>query len=202
MDYDYGYRILAEMLYEALTEDAFYRTLENSVAEGSAREAMIRYMDYSMVEAERHGALLISRDRESGAALWSHPLPKKVDKKKSRAKRAFIGTYMGSPSLECYEAMVSAMAEKSLPQIDPEAWYLSIVGVHPRSQGKGLGVDLIEPVLKQTDRLGKPTFLETFTSRTIPFYERLGYRSVDRIREPTSGADYWLMAREPRVRES
>ena len=76
MDYEFIYRYLAETLYQALTEDAFYITLEKSVAEGSAREAMIRYMDYSMVEAAQYGKLLISSDRKSGAAIWSRPLPR------------------------------------------------------------------------------------------------------------------------------
>ena len=58
MEYSFSYRIVAEALYAALTEDAFYITLEQSVTHGSARKAMIRYMDYSMVEAERHGALV------------------------------------------------------------------------------------------------------------------------------------------------
>lgn len=198
MDYNYSYRLPAEALYLALTEDAFYLTLEKSVTDGSAREAMLRYMDYSMIEAAQYGKLLITSDNESGAAIWSHPLPKDIDEQKCREKREFIGRYMGSSSLNCYEAMVAAMADKSVPQINAEAWYLSIIGIHPRSQGQGLGVDLMDPVLQQTDRLKKPTFLETFTPRTIPFYERLGYQSLDRIHEPTSKADYWLMAREAR----
>jgi GNAT superfamily N-acetyltransferase len=197
MDYEFIYRYLAETLYQALTEDAFYITLEKSVAEGSAREAMIRYMDYSMVEAAQYGKLLISSDRKSGAAIWSRPLPEENEIKKNRRKREFLRLQMGNASLECYDAMVSAMADTSLPQVDPQSWYLSIIGIHPRHQSKGLGIGLIEPVLQQTDRMQHPTFLETFTPRSIPFYERLGYEVADRIHEPTSKADYWLMVREP-----
>ena len=199
MDYQFSYRFLAETLYQALTEDAFYITMEKSVVEGSGREAMIRYMDYSMVEAARYGKLLISNDRKSGAAIWSQPLTEESEVQKNRNKREFISRHMGSTSLECYDAMVASMAEKSLPHVDPQAWYLSIIGIHPRHQSKGLGIGLIEPVLLQTDRQQRPTFLETFTPRSIPFYKRLGYQAVDRIHEPTSRADYWLMIREPRV---
>jgi hypothetical protein len=52
MDCSFSLRVAAKALYEALTEDAFYITMEQSVTHGSAREAMIRYMDWSMVEAE------------------------------------------------------------------------------------------------------------------------------------------------------
>ena len=202
MDYEFSYRSLAETLYQALTEDAFYITMEKSVVEGSAREAMIRYMDYSMIEAKQFGKLLISSDRKSGAAIWSQPLSEENETKKNKRKREFLSDHMGTATLECYDAMVRSMAEKSLPQIDSQAWYLSIIGIHPRHQSKGLGLGLIEPVLQQTDRLQRQTFLETFTPRSIPFYERLGYHTVDRIHEPISRADYWLMVRAPRNPES
>lgn len=200
MEYEFSYRILAETLYEALTEDAFYITMEKSVVNGSAREAMIRYMDYSMIEAERYGALLISADQQSGAAIWSRPQERQIEEEKQQNKRDFIKHHMGRSSLESYDAMVAFMAEQSAPQIGAQAWYLSIVGIHPRSQGKGFGVNLVEEILQKTDRLHRPTYLETFSPRNISFYQRLGYRSIDRIHEPTSGADYWLMARESNER--
>lgn len=200
MEYEFSHRILAEALYEALTEDAFYITLEKSVTEGSAREAMLRYLDYSMVEAHRYGVLLISADHKSGAALWSRPLKRELEREKQRRKRDFIIYHMGQSCLESYQAMVAFMTGKSAPQIDADAWYLSIVGIHPRSQGRGHGVDLVEEVLQKTDRMNRPTYLETFSPRNISFYERLGYRSIDRIHEPTSRADYWIMSRESKDR--
>lgn len=160
MEYDFSNRILAEALYQALTEDAFYITMEKSVTGGSAREAMIRYQDYSMVEAQRYGVLLISADHKSGAAIWSRPLERELEREKQRSKRDFILHHMGQPSLNCYEAMVAFMAAKSAPQIDADAWYLSIVGIHPRSQGRVYGVDLVEEVLQKTDRINKPTYLK------------------------------------------
>ena len=84
MKYQFSYRLPAEALYMALTEDAFYITMEQSVADGSAREAMIRYMDFSMVEAERYGVLLIAADQQSGAAVWSRPLTDEEEEQKSK----------------------------------------------------------------------------------------------------------------------
>lgn len=200
MEYEFSHRILAEALYAALTEDAFYITMEKSVTKGSAREAMLRYLDYSMVEANRHGVLLISADRKSGAAIWSRPLEREQEREKQKSKRDFIIRHMGQSSLESYEAMVAFMAGKSAPHIDADAWYLSIVGIHPGSQGRGHGVDLVKEVLQKTDSMNRPTYLETFSPRNISFYERLGYRSIDRIHEPTSRADYWIMSRESKDR--
>ena len=200
MDYTFSYHSLAEALYEALTEDAFYITMEQSVTRGSAREAMVRYMDYSMIEAKRYGELLITDDGASGASIWSRPLERETEEEKQHNKREFIRLQMGLSSLQSYDAMVAFMAEKSARQIDTDAWYLSIVGIHPRHQGKGYGVDLVGGILQQTDRLQRSTYLETFSPRNISFYERLGYFSIDRIHEPTSRADYWIMSRESQDR--
>ena len=55
-DYRFAYRDYAEALYDALAEDAFYRTMEQSVSDGDQRrEALLRYLDYSMREAKEYG---------------------------------------------------------------------------------------------------------------------------------------------------
>ena len=79
---------------------------------------------------------------------------------------------------------------------DSSAWYLSIVGIFPAFQNQGLGNSLIGAILEQADRTGVATFLETFTPRNEPFYQRLGYRVSGRFFEPTIAANYALMVRE------
>ena len=88
------------------------------------------------------------------------------------------------------------MSEKAIPLIDERSWYLSIIGILPEFQGQGLGVGLVKHILERTDRLGIPTYLETFTSRNITFYKRLGYDAVKCFHEPTVDAEYWLMIRD------
>ena len=87
------------------------------------------------------------------------------------------------------------MAQKTSSTIPKDAWYLSIIGVLPQFQGKGLGAELIDSVLKDTDLQGIPTYLETFTPRTISFYKKLGYKPVKSVREPTTNAEYWILVR-------
>ena len=88
------------------------------------------------------------------------------------------------------------MLEKSAAIVDDRYWYLSIIGILPEFQNRGLGAALIEPVLEKTDALGVPTYLETFSTRNQGFYRRLGYRAAARFFEPTIGADYTLMTRD------
>ena len=195
--YQYTYQQLSIALYEALQGDAFYSPLEQSIADKSfAREAMLRYMDYSMVEGIRYGEVFMPENCLHGVSIWSMPIDQSREAKKTREKKSFIASHMSKNSLETYNAIVGSMSENATTLVDKEAWYLSIVGILPEFQGKGLGMELVNRVLKKTDSLQIQTFLETFTPRNMNFYERLGFRVLDSFYEPNTGSDYWLMARD------
>ena len=198
MNFNLKYRQYAKALHSALTEDAFYITMEASVGNGEpAREAMLRYLEFSMLEAEKSGELCIPPDHEYGVSIWSKPISHDMEVKKQQEKKLFLLGEMGSKSLETYNAIIDFMSAKAEPLIGDDFWYLSIIGILPKFQGQGLGPGLITNVLEKTDSLNVSTFLETFTPRNIPFYERLGYREVQSFDEPTTKATYWLMIREP-----
>ena len=198
MNFTFKYRQYAKALHSALTEDAFYITMEATVGNGeSAKEAMLRYLEFSMLEAEKSGELYIPDDHEYGVSIWSKPINHDLEVKKQQEKKEFLLSEMGNKSLETYNAIVDFMSIKAEPFIGDDFWYLSIIGILPEFQGQGLGPKLITNVLEKTDSLNVPTYLETFTPRNMTFYERLGYRSVQSFDEPTTKATYWLMIREP-----
>jgi GNAT superfamily N-acetyltransferase len=196
-DYNFAYREYAQALYDALVEDAFYITMEQQLGEeGEAREAMLRYLDYSMVEARDYGMLYFPETHRHGVAVWSQPLAPEREAQKKRAKLDFLRHHIGTESAARYERIADFMSNQSDAIVDSSAWYLSIVGILPAWQNRGLGQSLITPTLEQADQAGVPSFLETFTARNEPFYQRLGYRVAGSFFEPTIGAHYSLMLRE------
>jgi ribosomal protein S18 acetylase RimI-like enzyme len=58
---------------------------------------------------------------------------------------------------------------------DPH-WYLPWLGVDSARQHAGLGSALLEQCLVRVDADGSPAFLETPNPRTVPFYQRHGFR--------------------------
>ena len=78
MTYPFMNKAIANALYEALTQDPFYITLEQKAAGDPARakKAMLKYLDYSMQEARTHGELCLAKDLVHGASLWSKPVSK------------------------------------------------------------------------------------------------------------------------------
>jgi ribosomal protein S18 acetylase RimI-like enzyme len=188
-------------LYHALVDDAFYIAMEASVDQNLAtpKEGMVRYMAYSMQEAAQYGELVLSETGRHGASIWSKPLDQNTRAEQSALKKQFIKEYMGANSLDTYQSIVDFMSAAAEDVVKDTFWYLSIVGVHPDLQGRGLGGPLIRPVLERTDALGVPTFLETFTRQNMSFYERLGYKAAASFEEPLTRTEYWIMVREPGV---
>lgn len=199
MAYRFTYRPLAQALYDALIEDAFYIALEASV-QGRAsrrREAMLRYYDFSMREAEGYGELHFSEEPPTGASIWSRPVDTKQARRIAAEKEDFLREQMGQASLDTYRQIVTGMAQRSKAVVPPGSWYLSIVGVAPRYQGQGLGRRLIRPMLDRLDRNGCACYLETFTPRNMSFYRRMGFHEAGRFEAPGTHARYGLMIREP-----
>lgn len=63
----------------------------------------------------------------------------------------------------------------------PRHAYLWIVGTNPKQQGKGLGSRVVGEMLKQLDERNMPAYLETTSEKNIPFYQRLGFKTVRRL---------------------
>jgi len=198
--YTLKYQEFSEALYQALQPDPFYiRLLQSIPGDNEKREALISYLDYSMYEAEKYGLLFIPGQHRYGASVWSKPLGVQAESEKGHEKKTFLKSNLGDGVLDAYVQMVDFMSAKLEGLIAPESWYLSIVGIKPEFQGKGLGAGLVKEALQQTDKLSLSTYLETFTPKNIPFYNRLGYETVASFLEPLTNAIYWVLVRKPRL---
>ena len=190
------YTKYAEALYCALRDDAYYITMEKTVENSvTSKEIMLRYLEYSMIEAKKYGILHIPKEHEYGVSVWAKPLSLNMQSQKHSEKKDFLLKYMGEKSLKTYQSIISFMEAKAQPLIKEDFWYLSIVGVLPDFQGQGLGQKLVENVLHKSDKNNISTYLETFNAKNIPFYERLGYKTVGTFFEPTTKSEYRIMVR-------
>ena len=77
------------------------------------------------------------------------------------------------------------MEEMEETVIEDLYWYLSILAVGKAYQGQGYGRQLLTPILAKLDKLGVPSFLETFTEGNLIFYGKLGYEVALEYVEPT-----------------
>jgi len=198
MTYPFMNKEIARALYAALTEDPFYIILENHASPdaGIARQAMLKYMDYSMKEALAHGKLCLANNQNHGASLWLKPMDTHLAKTIAKEKKRFLKDHLGQKSLDTYCQIVGLMSDNAKGVVSDTAWYLSILGVLPDLQGRGLGKELVLPVLQRLDERGISTYLETFTPKNFGFYKHLGFYAAKTVHEPVTGAAYTIMVRD------
>lgn len=187
-------------LVESLIEEPFYAsiTADFSTNELRRREALKHYFDYSMQEGARIGRCIFTAEQGLGVATWLLPVAPAIQAKERAAKAEYLARVLGNTGNENYHRIIKFMAPLAQKVVPDDAWYLSIVGVAPSAQGRGVGMRLLEPTIAEADQAVVPCYLETFTPRNQKFYERLGFRSVASHFEPTTRAKYVVMLRDAR----
>ena len=79
--------------------------------------------------------------------------------------------------------------------MDRPHWYLPFLAVTPDRQGQGSGTLLMRHTLDRASAAGAPCYLDSADERNLPFYERLGFRTVEAGTEPGSQLRTWALRR-------
>jgi GNAT superfamily N-acetyltransferase len=183
----------------ALEDDPFYRSICAPYYSDTLRRRAVlaEYFDYSIQEGRELGRCVHLADEAHGVAVWLLPQSPEVESQAAERKRTFLKAALTTEGCANYYRIIEFMSTKSATLVDDAAWYLSIVAVAPAAQGQGLGRKLLEPTIAKADRAGVTCYLETFSQRNLPFYQRLGFAAAARFTEPTTGAEYTVMVRRP-----
>lgn len=134
---------------------------------------------------------------DRGATMWSH----------SSANRelalmptlGLVGAMMGRGG---YGAARRALAASdAMAREHPKAphMYLFAIGTRKASRGKGLGKQLMAPVLEAADREGLPCYLENSNPANTGFYKSRGFEHVKFFEPGPGGPPLEAMWREPRT---
>jgi len=140
-------------------------------------------------------ATILTTAEHSGAAVWLAPFPRRPGRvAEVRYALRILATLRG-------RAHLGLRLVSQIEAVHPRTghWYLSLLGVEPSAQGRGLGSRLMRPVLDRCDRDGIAAYLESSKEENIPFYRRHGFAIVGEIRV-AGGPTLWPMLRPPRPR--
>jgi GNAT superfamily N-acetyltransferase len=76
----------------------------------------------------------------------------------------------------------AAMELRHAREVREPHYYVRDIGVHPNTQGRGLGSALLAPTLARCDREGLPAYIEASSERSAALYERLGFQHTRELR--------------------
>lgn|SRR5579859_2793052 len=135
-------------------------------------------------------------ERLVGIAVWAPPhgaSPSFAMRWRARLDHFVVRLFFPYRAAKLYRGFA---ATASLHPHEPH-WYLFFVGVDPDYQGKGVGQQLLAPVLQTADRDRALCYLETPFPATHEFYRRLGFE-LRPATHPFEGAPpLWSMIRRP-----
>jgi ribosomal protein S18 acetylase RimI-like enzyme len=126
----------------------------------------------------------------SGVALWLSPCAAPDEESLAKVIEDTVADGRKGAMFSMFEQMDAVHPRDA-------HWHLSLIGVDPAHQGKGIGSALLSRVLNMFDSQKLSAYLEATSPRNVALYERHGFEVVGRIRAGDS-PEIFPMLRKPR----
>ncbi len=183
---------LADTLAHAFRDDPMMAWLYRDDA--TRHERITEFMGLTLDVGLSRGHTYHVGDKH-GVAVWCPPDVKLFDDVSGPRFAQVLNEQLGERAPEVLQALLGILAHH--PEDQPY-FYLSTLGVHIEHQGRGLGADLMAPMLRTCDEQGWLTYLESSNIRNVPFYERHGFRVIEEVKVSEDGPIIRPMRRECR----
>ncbi len=183
----------AAMLNRAFADDAFFAFVEPDPA---TRLRSVRWYLEATTRACIHlGGAYATIGDPIGVALWvpaNGAIAPDVELAAGLDQRAAVLGPAADARLRDLGQHFGDLHRRDAP--DPHR-YLTILGVDPEHQGRGIGGAVLAPGLAEADRTGVACYTETTRARNVPFYERHGFVVIESGQ--IADVPFWTFLRKP-----
>jgi GNAT superfamily N-acetyltransferase len=193
-----GIPAVGAMLGRAFFDDPLWRWVVPDDAQ--RRAALGPFMAAGVRYGVAHGRVDATSEH-AGGAVWLRPGDSDFDPERGLALGLDQAPrLLGDDGMGRFLTAMGCLTEPH-HRLEPDAhWYLMILGVDPPMQRRGLGADVLRPVLDVADASRLRCYLETQKPDNVPFYRAQGFAVREELDLPDGGPHLWLMSRAPRAR--
>lgn len=188
---------LAATLSRAFYDDPLFRYF---FPKDKKRQALSYYtFRYMLTHTHNHGEVVATQGSDDGAALWVPSQSMEYSTTDLIRYGAIRGVLnQGVPALFRQLGALNTMLAMHRSIIIKPHYYLTVMGVDPARQGKGIGSSLLRPTLKRFDEDRMPAYLDTHNERNVSLFRRFGFEVIHHGYLPGSSVMHWAMLRVPR----
>ncbi|MBN1376509.1 MAG: GNAT family N-acetyltransferase [Dehalococcoidia bacterium] len=187
----------AELLMRAFYQDPLLLYLFPD--EKDRRESGKRFFLPNLQHAAADGQMLTT-NLFRGVAIWRWlGFEPESAKSSDYDPRSQLPQTMGKEPFSRLMNMVSCIAPMHKNLMKDKHYYLLFLGIDTGWQGKGIGSQLISPMLQRADREGITCYLETNTEIDIKFYATHGFQVGEQLEIVPGQFNVWGLTRLPKT---
>jgi hypothetical protein len=128
-------------------------------------------MDYSFETCYLFGEVFLSNNKKA-CALILYP-----DKKKTNLQSTLLDIKLILSCVGLTNVKKALTRESKIKKIQPKEpmYYIWFIGVDPNYQNAGIGTELLNEVIDDSNNKKRPIYLETSTIKNLPWYKKFGF---------------------------
>lgn len=134
-------------------------------------------MEYSFEVCYSFGEVFLSDDKKA-CALVLFP-----DQKRTTLKSILLDIKLIFSCIGIGNIFKALKRESKIKNLQPKEtmFYLWFIGVKPEYQNTGIGMNLLDEIIKHSEAMERPIYLETSTMSNLPWYKKFGFEIYNEL---------------------
>jgi GNAT superfamily N-acetyltransferase len=189
--------LAADMLARFLNDQPIASIFGNDEQQRMARfragyEPLLRYCC-----AHGYPQVAMAQGKLLGIALWMPPHgPRATPEEEKEFGLDLMPETFGEPVVRL-RPLGNLLRDLHMRDMPVPHWFLAMLVVDHAQQSKGIGGELLRPILQRADEGGLQCYADTIQLGLVTFFHHHGFKILADGIEPETRIQYWTLRREP-----